>query len=67
MSLLESTCVAYTGWSWSQLTENISLVLTGMLRYEAATHFVERYQGVVSYATDMEDLITSNFCKFSKY
>jgi hypothetical protein len=43
------------------------LVLTGKFRFKIASQFVERYYSVVSCAFNMEDLISNNFRKFSKY
>jgi hypothetical protein len=37
-----------------------------MFKFKHASHFTERYNVIVSYALAMEDLISNNFCKFSK-
>jgi hypothetical protein len=37
----------------------------GMFTFKPANQFVERYQSVMSYALNMEDLISNNFSKFS--
>jgi hypothetical protein len=43
-----------------------SLMLTGIFRFKPASQCVERYHSVVSCSLDMGDLISNNFCKFSK-
>jgi hypothetical protein len=44
--------------------QKYSLVLTGMLRFDAASEFVERYHSVVNWALSVEALISNNFCEF---
>jgi hypothetical protein len=43
-----------------------SLVLMEMFKFKPASQFLERYNSAVSSALNTEDLISNNFCKFSK-
>jgi hypothetical protein len=42
-----------------------SNLLTGLFRFKPASQSVEQYRRVVSCALKMEDIISSNFCKFA--
>jgi hypothetical protein len=42
-----------------------SVVLKGMFKFKPARQFVELYHSM-SCAVNMEDLISNNFCNFSK-